>query len=186
MTPMDTLGGEELVQAMARAAWVFSYADWREEEDVRDAFPNAPRAGGGEDWFDLAPATPQEAREWALCATTAVQTRMAELARREGGSGAEAYICNLVKEVGEACTGRTFDDVSELVGMCVGDRHSPLAEQLGHYMFTEITGVGVCLDDDSSLEWPALWARAIRDTYDEVHAFDLGIDDLIRQHPEWR
>lgn len=59
--------GEEILESMARTLWVTAYADaadaWFEEEG--QDHPDHPRARGGQDWFDVAPETPQEAKDKA-------------------------------------------------------------------------------------------------------------------------
>jgi len=57
----------EIVEGMARALYVSTYADWADEK--RSQGCKIKIARGGEDWLDVAPETTQAAREqaWRLC-----------------------------------------------------------------------------------------------------------------------
>lgn len=51
---------EEIIEAMARTLFVLAYADFVEDDERRDEsedLSDLPRARGGEDWCDVAPAT---------------------------------------------------------------------------------------------------------------------------------
>lgn len=58
-----------IVEGMARALFVSTYAEWAEEMCQRGIDPLPPIAKGGEDWMDVAPETPKEAMvyAWRLC-----------------------------------------------------------------------------------------------------------------------
>lgn len=53
-----------MIDAMARAFYVSAYAE--QQEELRDAGEEHNCAGPGEDWMDIAPDTPHDAREFAL------------------------------------------------------------------------------------------------------------------------
>lgn len=54
-----------LLVSMARTLWVMAYADTVEEQEHKWS-EEPPSAGGGEDWMDVAPDTPDVAFDHAL------------------------------------------------------------------------------------------------------------------------
>ncbi len=57
---------ELIIQSMARTLFVSAYMDASENGELG---PDMPRAGQGEDWMDVAPATPDyyTGQAWRLC-----------------------------------------------------------------------------------------------------------------------
>lgn len=52
----------QIIASMARTFWVDAYASAWDNDELKE---DAPHAGAGDDWFDYAPPTPEEAVEFA-------------------------------------------------------------------------------------------------------------------------
>ena len=109
----------DILEGMARALWVTSYADWVEQQDVTAQRELGAR--GGQDWNDVAPETPESASDAARDLYLAIS---------------RANDKSPVDLLGEAlrADGKKFS--------------SSLADSFGHYLAMQALGHGVSWFDD--------------------------------------